>query len=266
MMAERDPVPDWAQVAEASPFTPPASSATPTILIALAIVVAGVAAVLGYRGWMTGGETAKLAPAPVIARTTAPSVVPRAEAAQKARLEEQLRQAMRAQTWTRCQVGEQVVYSDAGCGAGVAQRSSADSQAPVTAISSMPETAASHTLYRCKPYSGGAFWSTRHCNQQEALVDRMTTVPRNLTLNQKIPLAERSLKKTQPSVQQSTAQVPQRSAASPDKQTECSELNKLIQHIDAQTRQPLPAFEQDQLRGQRKAARDKQFALRCGQG
>ena len=46
--------------------------------------------------------------------------------------------------------------------------------------------------------------------------------------------------------------------------TECAQLNALIASIDAAARQPQPAFEQDRLKDQRRRARDRQFALRCG--
>ena len=46
--------------------------------------------------------------------------------------------------------------------------------------------------------------------------------------------------------------------------TECAQLNALVASIDAAARQPQSGFEQDRLRDQRKRARDRQFALRCG--
>lgn len=46
--------------------------------------------------------------------------------------------------------------------------------------------------------------------------------------------------------------------------SECAQLNALIASSDAAARQPQSGFEQDRLRDQRKRARDRQFALRCG--
>ena len=46
--------------------------------------------------------------------------------------------------------------------------------------------------------------------------------------------------------------------------SECAQLNALIASIDAAARQPLSGFEQDRLKDQRRRARDRQFALRCG--
>lgn len=47
------------------------------------------------------------------------------------------------------------------------------------------------------------------------------------------------------------------------KARECAYHDALIRHLDAQARQALPPGEQDRLRSERKAARDRQFALSC---
>jgi hypothetical protein len=44
---------------------------------------------------------------------------------------------------------------------------------------------------------------------------------------------------------------------------ECSTLNAAVAAYDAEARQPLPAWRQDRLREMRKAARDRQFFLKC---
>lgn len=46
--------------------------------------------------------------------------------------------------------------------------------------------------------------------------------------------------------------------------SECALLDFLIAALDAAARLPQPKSEQDRLRQERKRARDRQFALRCG--
>lgn len=46
--------------------------------------------------------------------------------------------------------------------------------------------------------------------------------------------------------------------------SECAQLDSLIAALDAAARLPQPGSEQDRLRHERKRARDRQFALRCG--
>ncbi len=53
------------------------------------------------------------------------------------------------------------------------------------------------------------------------------------------------------------------SAAANTSVSECGQLETWISALDAAARQPLPAAEQDRIRGERKAARDRQFGLRC---
>jgi hypothetical protein len=55
-------------------------------------------------------------------------------------------------------------------------------------VESRPQGSA--TIYRCKAYSGGIFWSSAHCGTQQALIDRMVTVPNGLPFEQQVQIAE----------------------------------------------------------------------------
>lgn len=46
------------------------------------------------------------------------------------------------------------------------------------------------TIYRCKAYSGGVFWSSVYCGNQQALIDRTATVPKALSFEQQVQIAE----------------------------------------------------------------------------
>ena len=47
------------------------------------------------------------------------------------------------------------------------------------------------TIYRCKNYSGGMFWSNSHCSQHNSLIDRMASVPVGLPFQQQVDIASR---------------------------------------------------------------------------
>lgn len=49
----------------------------------------------------------------------------------------------------------------------------------------------------------------------------------------------------------------------PSNATECAELNKRIESLDAMARQPQSGSMQDWIKDQRKAVRDRQFAIHC---
>ena len=63
---------------------------------------------------------------------------------------------------------------------------------------------------------------------------------------------------------QATAEYERWVAAQVDSTSlECDRLDAQITALDAEARQPLPGWRQDQIRDLRKRARDRQFALRC---
>jgi hypothetical protein len=65
-------------------------------------------------------------------------------------------------------------------------------------------------------------------------------------------------------VAQSMAQHERRVAMNvDDPASACAQLNALVASIDAAARQPLPMVRQDQLREERRQARDRQSALHC---
>mgnify|MGYP003387127472 CR=1 FL=1 len=46
------------------------------------------------------------------------------------------------------------------------------------------------TIYRCKAYAGGIFWSSAYCGTQQALIDRTATVPEGMPFEQQVQIAE----------------------------------------------------------------------------
>ena len=168
--------------------------------------------------------------------------------------------------WVRCEANGRVVYSDSGCaGVGTQRASSADTRA---AVSTLPSGAAGQrttTLYRCKAFSGAVTWSAARCDPNKALIERMVSVPQGLSLQQQIRAAERSSAPVQTASAAAGAPTPPRAEATGEalRQRECRYLDEHIRQLDAWARQPLSAQEQDRVREQRKAARDRQFALHC---
>lgn len=60
------------------------------------------------------------------------------------------------------------------------------------------------TLYRCKGYGGGVFWSKDHCQQHQALVDRIATVPSGISYDQQVKVAEQGTRATAKAVEQAS--------------------------------------------------------------
>jgi hypothetical protein len=125
----------------------------------------------------------------------------------------------------------------------------------------LPMTLAhSGSIYLCKAYSGGTFWAQAHCNQHNALIESIVSVPDGIPWDQQVALAEQ---------QRNGNRQPQHRVVSTEanpqavRRGECKALDARITHLDAMARQPQSAQTQDWIRSQRKEARDRQFALRC---
>jgi hypothetical protein len=49
------------------------------------------------------------------------------------------------------------------------------------------------TIYYCKAYSGGMFWSKAECSLQKAVIDRTANVPDDIPFSQQVELAKQQL-------------------------------------------------------------------------
>ena len=121
------------------------------------------------------------------------------------------------------------------------------------------------TIYLCQSYGGGKFWSSTHCQQSNALIDRMETVPSNMPFEQQVALARQqrddalSLSLPAPVRQQ----APSTLFAQTSRKAQCDALDAEVQHWDAMARAPQSAQMQDWISNRRKTARDAPFRLRC---
>jgi hypothetical protein len=120
------------------------------------------------------------------------------------------------------------------------------------------------TIYMCKAYNGGTFWAAAHCNQHNALIEQIVSVPDSLPFDQQVRLAEQQRTPAASSAitittNRTVSDVPAAQAM----QAECAALNARVESLDAQARHPQSAQMQDWIRGERKQARDRQFGLRC---
>jgi hypothetical protein len=249
----------------ASPFSPPPNDGTtPTLLIALALIVLVIAGVLLFRWW--SGE----APPSPPARAELPIKEARSEALAKTLSPQRTETSTPSSpspaapepAWSRCEIDGRVVYRDGGCQGGELKSSSTTTQAALSTVPTAPNNARGQvtTVYRCKSYSGVVFWSSKHCHGQKALVERMVTVPSGLSFKAQVAEAKRLV----PRERVGPPAVVNRATRVPDpKARQCKALSEKIRQLDAKARQPQSGHMQDWLREQRQAARDEQFVLHC---
>jgi hypothetical protein len=128
----------------------------------------------------------------------------------------------------------------------------------------IPWSAQADTIYLCKAYSGGMFWSSAPCSQQKATVDRMVSVPDNMTFEQKVQMGQASLAEARavaaPPPGPAAIQQPLPQAS---RQAECDSLRSAIANIDAQSRLGQSGQSQDWLKQQRQQLSDRRYRLQC---
>jgi hypothetical protein len=132
---------------------------------------------------------------------------------------------------------------------------------PLSAQRNPPET--SRVIYLCKAYSGSTFWSQAHCAQHQSLIDSIVSVPPGMPFEQQVQLAQQQRRQAiSETVPAPAAPVGAESAAAASG-AECRALDARVAQLDAMARAPQSAQTKDWLREQRRAARDRQFAIRC---
>lgn len=128
----------------------------------------------------------------------------------------------------------------------------------------MPWAAEAGTIYLCKSYGGGTFWSSAHCHQHNSLIDRTVTVPDSLPWEQKVQLGEQAraeaAKLTAPAPQVTVRQSQQSQQSN---HSQCSSLAARAAQLDAMARQPQPGSTQDRITAEKRTVRDQQYRLRC---
>lgn len=109
------------------------------------------------------------------------------------------------------------------------------------------------TIYLCRPYSGGSFWSSASCHTQRATIDRMTTVPADLPFEQQVAIASGQAREAAALYTATTvgANAGGTAGNSSPHAAECAEFDAALRQHDAEARQPQSAQSQDWLRQQR---------------
>ena len=119
------------------------------------------------------------------------------------------------------------------------------------------------TIYLCKAYQGGLFWSSQHCGKHTAFIERMDYVPDNMPFEHQVEIAR-----------QQRAEALRRAAPPPDtsglvvigKRTpppQCQSLTERVIQLDAMARQGRSAQGQEAIRIERDRIRRLQFELKC---
>jgi hypothetical protein len=142
----------------------------------------------------------------------------------------------------------------------------------VLMVQILPGPARADTLYLCKSYSGGHFWSDRPCAERQALIDRMVSVPAGMPFDQQVKLGEQARAEgerlSRPPTNAAATTPPARNpgATRPKPaptRDECTRLAERLDHLDAQARQPQSGEKQDKLLAQKRKLQARQARAGC---
>ena len=130
----------------------------------------------------------------------------------------------------------------------------------------LPLGASAGSIYLCKAYAGGTFWASNHCNQHNALIERIANVPDGLPFDHQVNIANQQRQSvastTTNTVTINTTTVTNNNSAA-GHLAECKALDASITQYDAMARQPQTGQMQDWITGEKKKARDRQFRIHC---
>lgn len=128
---------------------------------------------------------------------------------------------------------------------------------------SLPLGASAATLYLCKGYSGGMFWSSVTCSQKSATIDRMVTVPDDMPWDQQVQYGEQVKANAAAIAAPPPRPVVIQQQTQQDPKAECKALDTRVTWLDSMARQPQSGYTQDWITAEKKAARDRQFRMKC---
>jgi hypothetical protein len=130
------------------------------------------------------------------------------------------------------------------------------------AVGSTSSESGSSTVYLCKTYGGGTFWSRAHCNTQNALVERIESVPAGLSWDHQVEMARDQRDRERVLTSPPAAQV-QQGPATATRVTQCASLEARINRLDQLARNGGTASYMDWVAGEKRLARDQHFRQRC---
>ena len=131
----------------------------------------------------------------------------------------------------------------------------------VTALAST--SAFSATLYLCKAYSGGLFWSQRPCSQMSATAEASFDVPAQLPFAQQVALGEQAWAKSRQPQVQSNGLTGIHSEPVPGSDLECEQHRARLKELDHISRMVRPTMTPEAIAAERSWRKGRMSALRC---
>lgn len=148
-------------------------------------------------------------------------------------------------------------YSDEPCKGGKevdASPAVSDPQGPKTKL-----------IYLCSNPKGQRYWTVEECRTRGWTLERTERVPINMSWDDQVNMAKRQRRQAEQSaaVPETPQYYPQQQPQQPSQKAECTALEERIKYLDSMGRAGSLHYDLDWIRRERKAARDRQFRIRC---
>lgn len=157
-------------------------------------------------------------------------------------------------------------YSDQPCGVG--------KKVDVSPAVRNLDSAGAAQVFSCVTHGGGRFWSSVHCREKNALVERIESVPAGLPWEQQVEIADQQTRQGYAIQRQQMQMRGARTAGEittsgasgggggPARQN-CASWNEQVAYYDAMARRPQSPGAQGWIAERRKETRDAQFRAGC---
>ncbi|QDL37664.1 hypothetical protein [Rhodoferax sediminis] len=115
------------------------------------------------------------------------------------------------------------------------------------AVLLLSAAAQADTIYLCKAYNDSTFWAKAHCNQHQAFVERIVSVPDGMSFEQQVNLAKGEVNAASAAAAQRQAQAQQ-----VERNTRCLQLHaeraEIWSRYENRKLQPIEIINTDQMR------------------
>lgn len=124
------------------------------------------------------------------------------------------------------------------------------------------------SVYHCRAYAGGEFWSSKRCDNKTSVALRVHTVPDGMSWENQVAMAAHQsaesarLAAPPPQPRPSSATTPRTTSTSQSGGL-CKAWEAEVLQLDALARQPHSPQGLEDIRERRRALRDQQFRSRC---
>lgn len=119
-------------------------------------------------------------------------------------------------------------------------------------------------VFLCVSNSGGRFWSSEHCRERGAQIDRIESVPAGLPWDQQVQIADQQTRRGYAIQRQNMAQRGGATAGTTGSDpSRCAHFNQQVEQYDRMARQPQTSSSQAWIAERRKEVRDQQFRSGC---